>query len=287
MVTLYMMTRSKKIRTGDLEFDYRDSGIGNKEVVILLHGFPETSAMWRHLMDHLASEGFYCVAPDMRGYSAGACPKGAKNYTIDLLSTDILNIADGLGIGRFHLIGHDWGAVIGWNIVFANPERIISWTALSVPHSASFAKAFRTDPIQKKKSRYIAFFLLPYLPEIMIRRHDFKALRQLWKNADPKDIDHYLSVFRRASSLVGALNYYRANLRKGKNTRIGAIKTPTLFIWGKYDMAVGEVAAKGTEKYMTGDYNFLELEGGHWLIRKNYDEVAPAIRKHLSEYKVT
>lgn len=279
-----IMTELKKIRVGKLEFDYRVSGEGNKEFVILLHGFPETSIMWTGLMDHLATQGFYCVAPDMRGYSKGACPKGVKNYTMDKLCTDILNIAEVLEMDKFHLIAHDWGAVIGWNIVYNNPEKIISWTALSIPHSRAFAKAYKTDTVQKKKSRYIGFFLLPIIPEIKIRMNDFKGFRRLWKNSSAEELDHYLSVFRRKSSLTGALNYYRANLRRGRGRPIGDIERPTLFIWGKNDLAVGEVAAKGTKKYIKGDYTFRELEGGHWLIQTNYTEVEQAIVKHLSKY---
>lgn len=95
---------------------------------------------------------------------------------------------------------------------------------------------------------------------------------------------HYISVFRSKASLTGALNYYRANLRRGKSQHIGDIETPTLFIWGRKDLAVGEVAAKGTKKYMKGDYTFLELEGGHWLIQTNYNKVQHAIENHLQKY---
>jgi pimeloyl-ACP methyl ester carboxylesterase len=281
------MIKSNRVKIGDLEFDYRVSGERNKEFVILLHGFPETSIMWTRLMDHLATGGFYCVAPDMRGYSKGACPKGVKNYTLDKLSTDILNIAKALGIEKFHVIAHDWGAAIGWNIVYHNPDKIISWTALSVPHTRAFAKAYKTDPVQKKKSRYIGFFLLPILPEIWIRWNDFKVFRRLWKNSPPEELNHYLSVFRNKPCLTGALNYYRANLKGGSSQHIGDIETPTLFIWGRTDLAVGEAAARGTEQYIKGDYTFLELEGGHWLIQTNYDEVQNAIGNHLQKYLLT
>ena len=100
-------------------------------------------------------------------------------------------------------------------------------------------------------------------------------------------MDHYLSVFRNKPSLTGALNYYRANLRTGKNRHIGDIETPTLFIWGKKDPAVGEVAARGAKNYMKGDYTFLELEGGHWLIQTNYNEVQHAVESHLQKYIIT
>ena len=115
-----------------------------------------------------------------------------------------------------------------------------------------------------------------------IRKNDFNGFRRLWKNSPPEEVEHYLSVFRRKASLTAALNYYRANLRKGKRSSVGHIDTPTLFIWGKTDLAVGEIAARATEKYMKGDYKFMALEGGHWLIQTNYEDVKDAVEKHLN-----
>ena len=131
----------------------------------------------------------------------------------------------------------------------------------------------------------MGFFLLPWIPEFMIRRNDFKMFRRLWKNSSNEEIEHYLSVFKRKSSVTAALNYFRANIGKRKTQPIGAISTPTLFIWGKKDLAVGEIAAKGTESYMKGDYTCMELDAGHWIIHTHYHEVASAIENHLKKFK--
>ena len=278
---------SKIIKAGAFEFDCRVSGDPNNEAVILLHGFPETSFMWINLMEKLSSIGYYCIAPNMRGYSENASPKGKKHYTVDKLVLDILNIADAVNKETFHLIGHDWGAGVGWNVVYLNPERILSWTALSVPHPKGFGKAFKTDKVQKKKSRYMGWFLIPILPEIALRKNDFEKFRRLWKNSSTEELDDYLTVFRRKQTLTAALNYYRANLGRGKKLRTGDIVRPTLFIWGKTDLAVGSVAAENNHKYMKGEYTFLQLDGGHWLIQTNYNEVETAIIEHLSKHKAT
>ena len=281
------MIEIKKIGVNELEFDCRVTGEASNNLVILLHGFPESSFMWTKLMTHLAGQGFYCVAPDLRGYSKGACPQGVKHYTIDQLSSDILAIAAALGFEKFHLIGHDWGAAIGWNIVYHNPVSIISWTAMSVPHNRAFGKALATDPVQKKKSRYIGFFLIPWLPEFILRQNDFKRFRRLWRRSPADEVEHYLSIFRQKASLSAALNYYRANLGKNKLPKLGEIPTPTLFIWGNKDLAVGTIAAEGNEKYMTGDYQFIPVDGGHWLVQSNYPEVQTAVESHLKKYKST
>ena len=275
--------KTTKINTGELEFDCRVSGKQENELVILLHGFPETSFMWIGLMEKLSALGFYCIAPNMRGYSQNACPKGVKHYNIENLTLDILNIADALNKTKFHLIGHDWGAGIGWNAVYRHPERIISWTALSIPHPRAFGKAYKTDKEQKKKSRYISWFLLPVLPEFMLRKDDFKKFKRLWKNSSPEEVNDYLSVFRRKHTLSAALNYYRANLGRGKRKPVGDITRPTLFIWGKKDLAVGRMAAEYNHKYIKGDYTYLELDGGHWLIQTNYKEVETTVIEHLTK----
>jgi pimeloyl-ACP methyl ester carboxylesterase len=279
-----MKTATKSIHLGDLEFDYRVCGDEKDELVIFLHGFPETSIMWTQLMPEIAALGFYCIAPDMRGYSKNACPKGVNNYTVEKISNDILEIADTLKPGKFHLVGHDWGAAIGWDITYNHPGRILSWTSLSIPHSRAFASALKENKEQKKMSRYIGLFLLPYIPELLVRRNDFKAFRKLWKHCSPEALENYLSVFRRKESLTGALNYYRANFRKGREP-IGDVATPTLFIWGNRDFAIGAYGAHKTRDYMKGAYTFLEVDGGHWLVQSNFAEVKDALSKHLCSFR--
>lgn len=279
------MQAIRRIKVGDLEFDCREAGNQKNQAIILLHGFPETSIMWIRLMDKLSVLGFYCLAPDMRGYSAHACPKGVKNYAVKKLSEDILGLADAIQADKFHLIGHDWGEGVGWDLVYNHPGRILSWTALSVPHSRALGKAIKTDPEQKKKSRYIGWFLLPFIPEIIIRRNNFEIFRKLWKHSSSEAIANYLSVFGRKQTLTAALNYYRANFRGGKREKIGEITTATLFIWGKKDMAIGAAAAEHNHQYMKGDYTFLALDGGHWLMQTNYEEVEKAVIEHVTAYK--
>lgn len=279
------MIQTRTIKIDRLEFNCRVSGKEQDELVIFLHGFPETSYMWREIMDKISSLGFYCLAPDMRGYSQGACPKGIHNYTIKKLRDDVLNMANFLKKSRFHLIGHDWGAGIGWNVVFNNKDRIISWTGLSIPHPRAFGKAIKLDRDQKKKSRYIMLFLIPWLPEFIIRMNDFKIFKRLWQNSSSDEIENYLSVFRRKESLTSALNYYRANIGKGKNELNGDIHVPTLFIWGKHDEAVGSFAVENNKNYIKADYTLLNLKGGHWLIQTNYSEVERALIEHLLKYK--
>ncbi len=278
-----------KIKVDHLTFDCRADGDSANELVIFLHGWPETSHMWKKLMASCSKDGFYCIAPNLRGYSKGACPKGKKQYSLDKLAKDVLAISKSLNKSKFHLVGHDWGAVIGWKVVHDYKDRILSWTGISVPHLQAFGKAIVDDPEQRKMSQYIKNFQVPYLPEIRIRKHDFHLFKKLWKNSDPDEIDDYLKVFRNPKQLTASLNYYRSNYkllkRAAKNQILGDIHVPTVFIWGNKDLAIGSHAVKESHQYMKNDYEFIELDSGHWLIQTKYQELEKAIRGHILKNK--
>ncbi len=105
------------IQTQKYTFQVVEMGDPDGRTVILLHGFPETSAMWRELQVFLADNGYYTLAPDQRGYSPEVRPQGRRHYQIDELVNDVIAMADSKGLDRFHLIGHDWGSAVGWAIV--------------------------------------------------------------------------------------------------------------------------------------------------------------------------
>lgn len=278
-----MTVQLEEIQANGMTFRCRSAG-SEGEPVILLHGFPETSHMWIPLMERLASEGYQCLAPDQRGYSPGARPEGIEHYRYNLLAGDVLALAGAMSFGKIHLIGHDHGAGVGWATVFGNPDRIQSWTALSVPHIAAFVNAFRTDPDQQERSKYIGFFVQPELPERELSANDCKRLKELWTFSSAEEVEDYLSVFRQPGALTGALNWYRAALSgegAGSTLTIGSITAPTLMIWGNQDEAIGRKANEDAVQYMTGPYRFVELDAGHWLIQEETKRVADEVLQHL------
>ena len=277
--------QSTEIALGALRFDCRTAGKKEDPLVILLHGFPETSFMWKPLMGDLASAGFYCLAPNMRGYSRNACPKGKRHYQVEHLVKDVIDLAKAVGSDSFHLIAHDWGAVIGWQLAYQYPERIISYAALSVPHLKGLFKALQTDADQQNRSKYIKMLVVPFLAEYSIRKKDFKMFRKLWKHSKQEEVNDYLSVFREKKVLTAALNYYRANFGKTRTEEIGEIDVPTLFIWGNKDMAIGPYGVSEGHQYCKGPYTFLELDAGHWLMQTAYDDLKPSVLEHLQTYR--
>ena len=268
---------------------FRGRGIGlenpSAEPVIFLHGFPETSIMWAGLMEKLADEGYRCFAPDQRGYSPGARPEGVESYAYEELASDVAALADDIDFERFHLVGHDWGSAIGWIMLSSCPERIRSWTAMSVPHMDAFRSALADDPDQQQRSRYMAFFRTPEKPEKALTVNDLEPLRALWSSIPDDQVEEYVAVFSQPGALTAALNWYRANsfgLEQGYSGALfGQVSHPTLLIWGNEDMAIGRAAVERTRQYMAGPYRLAELDAGHWLVQEQPGRVHDEILGHL------
>ena len=256
-----------------------------REPVVLLHGFPETSIMWSSLMGSLADEGYQCFAPDQRGYSPGARPGPVEDYAYQKLVSDITALADTLGYTRFHLIGHDWGSAVGWALIHLHPDRVRSWTAMSVPHLDAFASAIADDSDQRRRSRYMAFFMIPEKPEEALANDNFAQLRSLWSSIPKEQLEEYLGVFSERGGLTAALNWYRANSvlleKRREGTKFGSVHHPTLLIWGNRDMAIGRASVERSAQYMKGPYRLVELDAGHWLAQEEPGRVHDEILRHL------
>ena len=271
-----------EVNIGNFVFDCRVAGMSNDgDGVILLHGFPETSHMWIDLMKLISGKGHKVVAPDQRGYSSKARPKQITEYTMKKIVADVFSIADSFEFEKFHLVGHDWGSSIGWGVVALKPDRVLSWTAMSVPHMLAFRTAYQNDKDQRKKSRYFGFFRLPLIPEFYFSFNNYQNLKKIWRKSTDDQIEVYMNVFNQEGALKAALNWYRANI----GTKItddnfitfGEVKTPSQLIWGNKDIALGRTGAELTKKYMMGPYQFVEIDAGHWLIQEAYEEVSVSI----------
>ena len=147
-----------------LTFDVRDEGPADGPVVVLLHGFPQDSSSWDQLAPLLHTRGFRTVAPDQRGYSPGARPKARWAYRGSELAADTVALIDALAVGKVHLVGHDWGAAVAWQVAAERPDLLNTVTAVSVPHPLAFVKAMVTST-QGLKSWYMGAFQLPFVPE--------------------------------------------------------------------------------------------------------------------------
>jgi len=277
------------VKANGFEFRCRRAGTDG-EPVILLHGLPETSAQWSELMAELAEAGYRCLAPDQRGYSPGARPADVGEYSLDRLASDVIALADDCGFERFHLVGHDWGAAVGWIVVRDYAERVASWAALSVPHIASYGAAFDL-PEHRDKVAYIADTLVPGRVEEALSRNGFELLHQIWASAGPQKVPDYESVLTQPGALVAVLQWYRANFTEPEQRQhafaVFDVSTPTLTIWGNRDHAIGRPATVRERDFMRGPYRFLELDAGHWLMHEARDLCIHEIMAHVQSHPIT
>jgi pimeloyl-ACP methyl ester carboxylesterase len=193
--------------------------------------------------------------------------------------------------GKFHLVAHDWGAGVGWGVVAGHPERIASWTSLSIPHPASYGRAFREDPEQQEKSQYILFFQEPGAAEAAMSADDWAMLRTVWDKSDPEEVAEYMATFTRPGAMTAALNWYRAAFGGGTWQDDSAdefkVALPTLTVWGNQDQAVGRATTKSHNQYMTGYNRFVEMDAGHWLVQEKFEDVKSEVLAHLKRFPVT
>jgi pimeloyl-ACP methyl ester carboxylesterase len=273
---------SVQIPVGEDTFDARVAGPEDGELVLLLHGFPQTSHSWRSQLDALGAAGYRAVAPDQRGYSAGARPAEVEQYAIPSLVGDVIAIADELGGHRFHLVGHDWGAAVAWQVAGRHQDRLRSLTILSVPHPTAFGRALAGEggADQSSRSSYIDFFRSDGAAEAFTQNGG-EGLRNLFAMTGLDDVDPYIEVLMQPGAMQAALNWYRAASLTDADA-LGDITMPTLFVWSTDDPALGPDAARWTEECVVGPYHFEVFEGiGHWIAESEPDRLNALLLEHI------
>ena len=238
---------TRRLRVDGLEFTALEGGSG--PLVLCLHGFPDHRRTWRALLPDLARSGFRAVAPNLRGYEPSSRPADG-DYQVARLVEDVIGWLDQLEVERAHLVGHDWGAVIGYETAARAPERILSLTALGSIRMKYLPRGIRRHPSQLLRSSYMLFFQLRGIPEYLLARNDFAALERMWQAGSPSwrcppdELARVKETMRQPGVLSAALGYYRA-LRKVA-TRSGAetralerrpVGAPTRILAGPQDSA--------------------------------------------------
>ena len=272
-----------EIPVGEFVFDARAAGPADGDLVLLLHGFPQTSWEWRSQLGALGDAGYRAVAPDQRGYSSRARPDGVERYEPEHLVADVLAIADWLGGHQFHLIGHDWGAAVAWAVAGLHPERLQTLNIVSVPHPKALAQALADSQDQRDKSSYFTLFREEGKAEEVLGEDDFLRLRMMLNTCGSEaDTEEYMRVLGQPGCLTAALNWYRA-MRPGLVGEIGSITVPTMFVWSTNDIALGREGAEATGQYVDGPYRFEVLEGvSHWIPEQAADDLNHLLLEHLS-----
>ncbi|AZI63025.1 MULTISPECIES: alpha/beta fold hydrolase [Rhodococcus] len=270
-------TSTYEIPVGDLTFDVLISGPDDGIPLVALHGFPESAASWGKVTPLLTAAGYRVIAPNQRGYSAGARPEGVDAYKIEHLVADVVGLLDALGLSDAHLVGHDWGSAVAWQVAGRHPNRIRSLTAISVPHPTAFGWALREDEDQKQRSSYIGLLRQEGKAEEVLSEDNFRRLRAMFDGQiDPEFADEHIRALSGEGALTGALNWYRAMTRDFGD--IDRTTVPTTYVWSTGDTALGRAGAERCGEFVDAPYEFVVLDGGsHWIPEERAEELAEAI----------
>lgn len=281
-----MIVESKRISLGDIETAASLAGPLDGPPVLLLHGFPDDRHGWDRQIPSLAEAGFRVIAIDQRGCGEAGSGLSVRSYVVSSLVDDAEAALDALGIEHVHLVGHDWGGVVGWTAAIENRRWLDRLVIVNVPHPAVFAGFVRVHPRQMLRSWYMAFFQIPRLPELALGARDAELLARAMKGSStrdaftPDDLDRYRSMWSAPGRVGSMLDWYRA-------ARIGPIPTgrvsaPTLIVWGDRDVALdGRMA--DLSAHLCDDVDLVRLErASHWPHRDEPDRVNQLLIDHLS-----
>jgi pimeloyl-ACP methyl ester carboxylesterase len=238
---------------------------GSGPAVLLLHGFPDSSLLWRNQVPALLDAGKRVIAPDLRGFGESDRPEAVEAYAVRRSVADMVAVLDALRVARADVVGHDWGAGLGWALAAYVPERVGRLVVMSVGHPNTLRQP---SIAQREKAWYQLLFQFTGVAEELIQRDDWKLFREMV--GDAVDRERYVADLSRPGALTAGLNWYRANATPAQElarTRpFPAVDVPTMGIWSSGDNFLTEDGMLGSGEHVTGPWRYERIEGaGHWL----------------------
>lgn len=302
-----MFPEPRYINTNDIRMALYEQGEGPP--IVLLHGFPELAFSWRHQLPALAAAGYRAVAPDLRGYGRTDKPDGVEQYTMQELIADVTGLLDAERIDTATIVGHDWGALLAWQMALLVPERLAGLVALNIP----FIARPPVDPIAYMREAlgddfYIVNFQdsdaadrrcaedPSWVFEVMMRRNaitrerfnslptkmrGFSLLAALDRTElagesllSPAEAQVYVDAFR-AGGFTGPINWYRNWTHNWASTVNvdQTVRVPTLFIGAVDDVIISPSQIEAMRPHVA-DLEIHMLDNcGHWSQQEKPDDV--------------
>jgi pimeloyl-ACP methyl ester carboxylesterase len=239
--------------------------VGEGPPVLLIHGFPDSSHLWRHQIRALTDAGYRAIAPDLRGFGDSDRPQGVEAYGVGKSVADMIAVLDALEVERAHVVAHDWGAAVGWALAGYAGERVDRFAALSVGHP----NALRRPSIeQRERSWYPLLFQFEGTAEELLRYDDWRLFRE-WTRSDG-DAERAIADLSRPGALTAALNWYRASWHPDSELRdrtpFPSVAAATLGIWSSGDHYLLEEQLIASAEYVVGEWRYERIDGAsHWM----------------------
>ena len=265
------------------------AGDEDNPLVVLLHGFPGFWYGWRRQILALVEAGYRVVVPDQRGYNLSERPDGLDSYRMSRLSADIAALVESEGRDSAHVIGHDWGAAVAWDLALRHPEVVDRLGIVNVPHPAVMERTLKTDPRQLLRSWYMFAFQLPGLPEWALGRNDAAGMVSALEDSagegafSEADLERYREVWRRPDAVRAAVDWYRALVRRRDDPPTETVEAPTLVVWGEEDVALLPKMARESLDYCEDGRLETFPNASHWVHREEPERVNDHLLRHLAE----
>ncbi|NJS15027.1 MAG: alpha/beta hydrolase [Sphingopyxis sp.] len=268
--------------------------------MIFLHGFPESHHTWRHQMAAF-SDRYWCIAPDQRGYAGSSKPPAVDDYRVPHLVADVFALADALGIGRFTLVGHDWGGAIAWAAALKDQARVARLIQCNAAHPYVFQRTLMFDAEQRAQSQYIREFRTRDIEgEVAARGLEWffaERFDHLLAGGiiDAADRAAYLNEWSQPGALTAMLNWYRATPLEVPAPDAPMVSTPfldapfprltmpVLVVWGMADRALLRCQLDGLDALIDHLTVVCVPDAGHFVPWEAPDAVNAAMAEFLSK----
>jgi epoxide hydrolase 4 len=276
--------QTRTVLSGSVQLHCVSAGPEAGPLMLLLHGFPARWSTWRDILPALAAKGYLAVAPDLRGYGESDRPAGVHSYSIPRLVEDVLAIVGAYGRDRFYLVGHDFGGGVAWATAMEHPERVERLAIVNAIHPVGFERQIRKWS-QLKKSWYVFFFLLPWIPEWWLSRKNFRFTRRsLADDGLPAAvIDDLVEGIRPRGALHAAINMFRASFRDGARRLLvpKKVELPTLVVWGDRERHFDAVLATPPADWVPNARVAHVPTGSHWVHHDEPEAVTALLIDHF------
>jgi len=250
---------TKQLMASGLTFNVFDEGSG--DVVLLLHGFPDSHHVWRRQIPELLRAGYRVIAPDLRGFGQSDKPQAKEAYAIPTLIEDVSALLDASNVNAAHVVAHDWGATLAWCVAAVLPERVKSLVTLSVGHPETF---YTSSITQREKSWYMLLFQFPNAEQILAA-DDWQLFREWTRNHS--ETDKWIEALSAPGALTAALNWYRATIDPAvKTSGIPSVKARTMGLWSSADHYLTEQIMVDSKRHVEGPWRYERVEdASHWM----------------------